>query len=476
MRNEWMSRTSRWVAILLLCRINVVLLAAPVQAAVHTPQAAADTVTLTLDNPGTTFIYGQTPVPTFTAVVTFGTKPAANHFWGITGHTDDGASFGSNSPTTSPDGMTLTFTNMTVSLPINVGSRTATANFTNLETSMTATSNPVTFTVNQATTLLSCSIDGNAERFEGVGQTLHVRMAPTTYHGQVPVDWQNGTYTVTFDGPDHITFPNLAPDSNDEVTVPGLSQNGKYLLSCAFSGTPSFTSATFTYTLAYTFSAEQSPSSVQLFTNPTTLVARQNLDFYIVFHPAPGLPTPTGAFQIWMGQYYTDSLQLSPKGDYLIHLYPLPSVTGINQISIRYWGDIYYNEANFNFPLTNPAIPGSSSGSSGSSGTQSSGTQWQATATTSTTGTPGATSTADATPTVVGAGVVPPAATPPTGNSGIFWLIGGLVLLILAGLGTTAGIMLYRTRRAKSPPGAFPVHSPAPPSSDATQPFSHYDS
>ncbi len=469
MRNEWMSRTSRWVAILLLCMINAVLLAAPVHAAAQMPHAAADTVTLTLDNPGTTFIYGQTPGPTFTAVVTFGTKPTWNHYWTVSGKTDGGGTFDGNySPIFSPDGMTMTFSGMVASFPIQVGLRTATASFTNPETNVTTTSNSVQFTVYKATAGLSCSIDGTITHFIGAGQTLHVAMAPS-YTGYIPVDGKDGTYTVTFDGPTHKTYPNLVSDSNDRVTVPGPTQIGKYLLSCAFSGTDSFTSATYADTHPYTVSAMHSPSSVQLFTNPTTLVTRQNLDFYVVFHAAPGLPTPTGTFQIWIGPYYSDSLPLSPNGDYLVHFSPLSSLYNVSKITIKYWGDIYYNEATFNFPLTNPSISGSSSGNGGSGGTQT-----QATATTSTTGTPGTTATADATPTAGSAGGVIPSATPPAGDTGIFWLIGGLVLLVLAGLGTTGVIVFYQRRRANSPVDAFPAQSSAL-SGDDTLPFTRYD-
>ncbi|MFI5274264.1 MAG: hypothetical protein ACHQ4H_14620 [Ktedonobacterales bacterium] len=213
------------------------------------------------------------------------------------------------------------------------------------------------------------------------------------------MDWQDGTYNVSLDGPTHVTSSNLAPDSNDEVTMAGPTQNGKYLLICTFNGTALFISNSYTDTLAYTFSAQHSLGSTQLFANPTTLVAKQSLNFYIVFHAAPGLPTPTGQFQIMIGQYYTQAYWIRSAGDFLLHLNALPSLIGVSEISIRYWGDIYYDEATLNFPLTNPPIPGG--GGSGGSG---SGNNPQPTATADGvaggTASAKATSTADATPTV----------------------------------------------------------------------------
>lgn len=472
MRRKWTSPIGRWLATLLLTMVGALLLALPARAAAHTPHAGADTVSLSIDN-GTTFTFGETPQPTFTAVVTFGTKPTANYYWTVSVRLEDGATIsGGSSPATSPDGMTLTFTRMTPSTTITVGQHTASASFSDPGMGTTVTSNPVSFTVNKATPNLTCSIDGTSANFVGTGQTLHVRMAPTAPTGQVPVDWQDGTYTVTLDGPTHLTIPNLAPDSNDVVTVPGPSQIGKYLLGCAFSGTASFTSVTYSDALPYTFSALNGLGPVELFTNPTTLAAQQKLDFYIVFHAAPGLPTPTGEFVIWMGSsYYTNSLQVGPTGDTLIHLNPLPSLYGVSQITVRYWGDVYYNEATVNFPLTNPPIPagviGGSGGNSGGSGSGSFGNNPQSAATATAGGTAGAQATpsAEATSTaVIPRGVASSKPAAPGDNSGPFLMV-ILALLVLAGLGVAGGV-IYLTRRAKSPPGGdshTAGTAPAPP-------------
>jgi hypothetical protein len=234
------------------------------------------------------------------------------------------------------------------------------------------------------------------------------------------------------------------------VTAP--SQIGKYQVVCTFSGTSSFT-GTSSVSQQYTFSALHQLGSVRLFSNPTTLVAKQKLDFYIVFHPAAaGLPAPTGEFTMYFGQsYYTQSLKLSPAGDAHVELDPLPSVTGVGGITIRYWGDVQYGVAAVNFPTTNPPIPGGSG--SGSSGSGSSGSTGQATASPSATGTAQATTTVDVTPTAIGPGS-PVSSVPSVGGSdaGLFPII-ILVLLILAGLGAAGGA-LYVTRRASARRGA----------------------
>ena len=380
MRHEFTNRAGRWLAMLLLTMASALLLAVPAQAAARTPQvprSGSDTVTLSITN-GTTFTYGGTQQLIFKAVVDFGTAPTANYFWGISVQIEDGEGIsGSNSPDPSSNGLTLTFSHMTSIATIPVGRHFAVASFFNPGTKTTTYSNSVSFTVNKATPNFTCSIDGTSDYFVGAGKSLHISMAPT---GQVPVDWQDTTYTVTLDGPTHLKLSNLAPDSNDEVTVTSPSQVGKYLLGCMFNGTASFNAVPYNDTTPYTVSALHSLESVELFTNPTTLTANTKMDFDVVFHAAAGLPAPTGEFNIYIGDYYyTDSIQIGSNGTTLVHLNPLPTLVSVSKITIHYWGDIYYNEAEVNFPLTNPPIPsGGGSGSTG--GTTVSGNSTQATA------------------------------------------------------------------------------------------------
>lgn len=242
-----------------------------------------------------------------------------------------------------------------------------------------------------------------------------------------------------------MTYSNLTSDSNFVVTVTAPSQIGSYTRSCTFNGSANYAPTTVSTTNPFIVSALHSLGTVQLFTNPTTLVAGRNLDFYVVFHPASGLPMPTGQFSIWIGNYYTNAIALGPTGDYLIHLSPLPSLAGVSRIEIFYMGDKYYKESNVYFPLTNSPIPsGTTAGGSGN-GSLGAGNNPQGTATVQ--GTPSATDSAS-TPTVAGAGVgisYPP----PQGNSGLpLILILVVVGLMIAGGAVGGGIFLMRRRAA----------------------------
>jgi len=461
MSRRGMYHIRRWLPCCVLTVVSILsfLAASSAGAAVWSADASGDTATLALDN-GPTFIYGASLVPSFTVVITLAVPPKANHYWTVDIQLEDGESFGGSLLPSDSTGTTMTFTRITpgtppASPPLRVGNHTATATFYNSETQTTATSNPRSFTVNQAATALDCSIDGNAAHFERAGQTLHMSMSPTAPGSLAPVDWQNATYSVTFDGPTHVSVSHLAPDSADEVTLTAPSAIGKYQVVCKFSGTASFTPADSTG-VTYTFSAQNPLGAIQLFTHPTTLAAKQNLDFYLVFHAGAGLPTPTGAFSIYIGPYYTTApLRLSSAGDALVHLSPLPSLSGVSGITIRYWGDVEYNVATATFPLTNPPIPNSGgSAGSGGSGGGSSGSGARATATTGSTANAQATATVDTTPTTVGPGGL--VAAPPTGGGTQADLLefSLLALLILAGLGGASLGALYLARRAKAARGA----------------------
>lgn len=462
MRRGWTRRAGRWLAALLLAVMSALLLA-PAQTAAQAPHAGGDTVSLSLEN-GTSFTYGGTTVPTFTAVVTFGAKPTASYGWMIYVRLDNGAPEGSATrPTTSDDGMTLTFAHLKPSTTLAVGQHSATARFYNPGTGTTTESDPASFTITKATPNMSCSIDNAPTHLVGAGQTLHVHVSPSW---PVPVDWQNATYTVTFDGPTHLSYSNLVPDNTAQVTVTGPTQVGKYVLGCAFSGTASFNPATFRLSdQPYLFSALHKLGTVQLFTNPTKLVANQKLNFYVVFHPAAGLPAPTGEVTFYIGaSYYTSSFRLSSRGDLLLQVGPLPSMQNVNQITVRYWGDMYYGEASINFPTTNPPIPtGAGTGGAGS-GESGSGNNPQATITAE--GTPGtqATPSAGATTAVDDIGDVLSSGPAAAENSGgLLWIgIGALALLLLAG-GGVAGVLMHRARRRVPPDdGDYPPTIAAP--------------
>ncbi len=441
-RHAWTKRIGRLLAIILLAMVSALLLATPAR-------ADGDTVTLSIMN-GTTFTYGETQ-PMFTAVVTFGTKPTANYYWSVNVKLEDGENFNSISATSfSQDGMTLTFARITPPTPIAAGQHSAAVSFSDQGTGTTVYSSPVNFTVNQASIPIACGFkEAPADAyFLGLNQTLQVQMEPYVGSGQLPAEWQQGIYTVSFDGPTHVTFSNLVSDSNAMVTVTSPAQLGLYSLTCAFNGNANYTPETFTNLQKYTVSAQHTLGSAQLFTTPTKLAPQQYYDFYLVLHAAPGLPTPTGYFQIWMGNWYTHTIPLTSSGDCLLRFLTPPDLSGVTKITIQYWGDTYYDISAVDFPLTNPPVPGDTN--TGSPTTVSTTNSPQGTATVQ--GTPSATATTEsdtATPTAVGAGNLASATHSPSGDNSGLWLIVILALVGLIVLGGTVGVGIFLIRRAR---------------------------
>jgi hypothetical protein len=304
-------------------------------------------------------------------------------------------------------------------------------------------------------------------------------MQPVTISGSGNIDWQNATYTIRFTGPAPLTDANVAPDSNDWVTVPAPSQVGQYQMTCTFNGTTSFAAST-SATTPVTISSKHALGSAQLYANPTTYNPYQACDMYIVFTAAPGGSTPTGYINVTIGRETTTTFALGSDGTLLVHLSQLqaPGDAG-SQIILNYHGDPYYNSANPAFPLTNPPIPGSGSTGGGSGGAGGSGAAGQATATASPKPTATATATssaATATPTDASSVNAVSSGTDDSGPNPLVWLA---ALVVLVGLGGgTAGLVVYRGRRAKAlgvgDGGLVPTIAPQqtnPPIGDETWPM-----
>lgn len=442
MRHTWTNRLGRLLAILLLALVSGLMLAAPAR-------ATGDTVAISITN-GSSFTYGG-PAPVFTVVVTLGTKLTANYF--LTAYVDIDSR--SNPPSsasidggaTSSDGLTVTFTGIrldTSSSPLLAGHHTAVAHFANPETKVTSYSSSVGFDVAKAPLDFACA--PSALQLP-VGQPVHVQLSTGNF-GTLPTETLGSTFGVIFSGATNYTTSNLTPDSGFMVTANAPTQTGLYQIKCTFSGSANYAPTTSPISSShYTFSLMRSLGTVQLYSSPTTLTGGQTMTFKVVFHPAAGLPMPTGQFSIWYGSsYYTNSNMISPSGVNTVQVSPIPGTGGVDYIEIFYMGDVNYNQAHVRFPLTNPPL--SASGvSSGTGGTGGTGANPQGTTTAQGTASASTTPGSDTTPTTVSVGGALSSPTQQSNGSLPFILILALVGL-LVGVGAVGG-GIYLLRRAR---------------------------
>jgi hypothetical protein len=318
-----------------------------------------------------------------------------------------------------------------------------------------------------------CSVvNNNYGSFFGVGQSVPINLDFGNVSRNAPVDWQDARYDVTLTGPTTVTYPDLTPTATSGLVIPAPPQSGVYSYQCAFKGTPLYNPATSAVNTELTISLMHPLGKVQLFTNPTTLVAGQPADMEVVFHAAAGGPMPATYFSIDLiggGSYfYTALTPIAPGGDTLVHLGSLPNMHGITNVRVDYPGDPYYAPAGVLFPLTNPPIRGTGGSSGGGSG-------------------PSSTATAGPRPTVTGsAAAVATAAAQQTPmplttdqhgayattmpwyqRGGALWWIVLAALVVLAGAG--GGALWLRQRGKPAPVAAPPADGdPVPPSDPAS--------
>ena len=453
MRHNQRSRI--WSALVVMLIVTPLVLAtslltaAPAHGAARTSATGSDSLTLSLTN-GTSFVYNEYPYPDFHADLVLAQPLSANYSLSVT--------------------LTLTDINQTITLgelgPIDTlhysfdskvngaavtivtGSHTAVASFTNIDTHVTTQSNPVNFTITRSAATINCSISRSGIMPPGTMLQIHVDMTASPNSG--PVDWQDATYAVKFVGPITMTSPQMKLDSSGNMSIPAPTRIGYYnQVFCMFSGTSLFAPTSANIAGQELLISEMHPlSGAQIYTNPATYVVNQTIQMYVVFHGEPGLPPPSGYYGIRLGNHYTKVIQLGSDGTSLIKLEPLSNLGGATQIQIGYQGDPYYNSQVYYFPLTNPPIPGSSSGGSGGNPVPSGSspiTAKKVASKSAATATTAATSSPTAYPRT-GAPVVAP--THPSGNGAPIWLVALLGLLVLGGgAGATWYVWRRNTRR-----------------------------
>ncbi len=441
--------------------LGALVVVAPAQA--RALAAGGDTLSIAMAN-GSNFVYGSSTTPIFTITLVLAAPPTQNNNETASVSIDNGPLIGSQKVSESSDQLTVVFQATTDGVSIVPGHHTASAQYDDPETGQTVYSGSVSFQMAKGNASLNCLIT-NLTVPVTPGQSLTFGMS---FQGS-SVDWRHGTYTITFHGPTTVQVSNVAPDSNDNVTVHAPSAIGEYgQPDCAFNGTSLYNGATSTAAgQPVLVSEEHALGAVQFFSNPTTLTAGQYANVYVVFHAAPGLPAPTGYFNIEFPNsypyYLTRAITIGPGGATYVQIGPLPNLAGVTQAQISYSGDPYYNTAVVNFPLTNPPIPGGSGGGGGSG---------QATATpkpgtTPTTHAGAATTGSDAaTPTVTTEAPNTLRATVTSGGSGaMVWLFGGAGAVILLG-GAGGGFLVWSRRRQSqlaATSGAASVMAAPPP-------------
>lgn len=437
-------------------------------------RAQSDSASLTLTN-GTTFTYDSTPAPNFQVVVTLATPESANRIFQIKVQLENGQQFIGEPPSTSADLLTYTWgvsaSSDSTGQLLAAGSHTATAFFTNPDTGVTTQSGSVSFTVARKNFSMGCQFPGSTLFMLKPGVQAQLTLS-LEYVSGPPVNWTEGTASVTFTGPSTITEQSLHPDSSGVITVTTPAVVGRYNFDCRFSGSADYAASEIAWTTYPLLISEMSQlGGMQLYSNPTTFVGTKTMQLYIVFRAAPGLPTPTGGYSIFFGTtspFFVRDLTIGPNGDSLVTLQPNPNFTGAPEIDIRYYGDAYYDDQTYKFPPTNPAIPSGSGGSGGkvSSGGGGSPAKPKATATT----TASATSTVTATATTTPAATATPASghailsatTSPLGGSVGLALLAALIGLLVVG-GGIGGVVFWRSRRRAASlamASASPTRSP----------------
>jgi hypothetical protein len=303
---------------------------------------------ITVTESAPTMFYGESS-PSFRAVLTVpaGESPIsnlANFFIQIDGQGYQGG--GSVSGTTPTYYLYLAGTYGTA---LSVGQHSVIAVYRGSGLGTGIESAPIELTVLKNTPALDCFISQlNYTYTPNTPLTITLSFSNTN----TPVDWQNGTETISFVGTRTFTYANLKPNSSIQVFVSTPPVPDTYRLRCIFNGTKSFNSVE--ADLSATVSASYQPG-IKLYTNPTTLKSGLSTTWYVVVSGASGLPVPTGSVAITIGSSYTRLIALGSDGT-LTSQGIAPFISG-TAIRILYSGDTVYKWYDASFPLTNPPLP-----------------------------------------------------------------------------------------------------------------------
>jgi len=368
--------------------------------------------------------------------------------------TVDGRNFGADPPMTAPGSFLVTGT--TLSPPLSVGSHSVYAQYSS--GNILVTSDPVTLTVLKATPDLQCMGVGADPYPPGQPITITVQLTSSA-----PVDWQNGTFAMTFRGTQTFTVGGLTANGSEQVVAAAPAVPDVYQPICSFSGTPSFNAAQApTSVRSLTVTANHPIGGIRLQTDPADLAGGVSATWTVTVLPGPGLPAPTGSVSFIIGSYVFSQWTALTGGGSVTFQTTLPalapnSALGPTPIRVLYHGDTVYSAASADFPMSNPAPsdPANSPQAAPAAGAQPTSPDPAASS-----GPP----VADATP---GTGTPEAGVTPPPGpisgavqpvrlvasaGAGRYWA-GAIAVVTLVGLG--GGLVWWRRRRpAGAPPEA----------------------
>jgi hypothetical protein len=447
-----------------------------VHATPHQRSASSDSLTLSITN-GSSFEYNGAITPHFIGTVSLA-SPLQNVSMSGQIIISNGEIIQFTGFVTSPDGLTINENTdngsyTTTGAPISIGDFTAYATFhysnsvTNISGSLQSL--PIQFSITKDRFNLSCN-STDFRRIIKPGVPAQFQFTADNSNQSVPLDWTQGLASITFLGPSTTTTSNIQPDSSGMFTVTAPPAVGHYNMTCTFSGTTYYAPESVTWSTYPVLVSDMSPlGGVQVYSNPSSIASNQPVQLYIVFKAAPGLPTPSGQFNIQIGSgygfYYTNSLTIRADGTAMVSLSSMSHVDSNWPLSVNYDGDGYYNYQTLVFTLTNPPIPGNGGGSGGSGTSGTRPTSPKATVTPKPTATVAQTATAGANSTT-SSGTQP--ATPSASDGshvGVFsvfgpaagvalWIVIILCVALAGGVGYGVFYWLsYRTRIASAPIG-----------------------
>jgi hypothetical protein len=406
-----------------------------------------------------TMVYGGT-TPSFRITLVAPTpSPGTPNYFAQLYLTVDGRNFGADPPMTAPGSFLVTGT--TFSPPLPVGPHSVYAQYSRGD--VLVMSDPVVLTVVKATPDLQC--DGVGVDPYASGQAITITMQLTS---SAPVDWQNGTFAMTFRGTQTFTVGGLTANGSEQVVAAAPAVPDVYQPICSFSGTPSFNAAEApTSVRSLTVTANHPIGGIRLQTDPADLASGVSATWTVTVLRGPGLPAPTGPVSLRIGSYaFSQWITLTGGGSVTFQT-TLPALApnnllGPTPIRVLYHGDTVYVAASADFPMSNSAPSGLASSPQAAPAAGSQPTSPNAAASSD----PAASSgppVADATP---GTGTPEAAIPPPPGpingavqpvlqvtsaGAGRYWA-GAIAIVTLVGL--SGGLVWWRRRPAGSPPEA----------------------